>query len=93
MKKQDLEQLHDKHGPIVRTIFSVLVTPVLLAACLFFVTQFYNDQRDVKNQQNQILITIGQIKANQKHLEDDVKEVKKEVVVLEDRTIEIISKK
>lgn len=45
----------------LRTAFSVFITPSLLTIVLFFLVQFYNDQKDVKIQQNQILVELGKI--------------------------------
>lgn len=45
----------------LRMAFSVFITPTLLTVVLFFLVQFFNDQKDVKIQQNQILIELGKI--------------------------------
>lgn len=63
----------------LRTAFSVFITPTLLTVVLFFLVNFYNDQKTVTIQQNQILVELGKIntklEANQTKIQDNSKEV------------------
>lgn len=40
--------LEEEYGAMLRTLFSVFISPVLMLVCSFFITQTYNDIKDLK---------------------------------------------
>ncbi len=79
---------------LVRTVFSVLVTPLLGVVTIFFLQETYKEQKDVKAQQNLILIKLGQFEAREQSMQKNFDEFKKnmeERVDSQDEKIEKIS--
>lgn len=59
--KDKIKNFHENYGNEMRTLAGVFITPPLLALCLFFLVQYYNDQQDIKRSQNDILVELGKI--------------------------------
>lgn len=71
--------VNKQYGELMRTIFVVLVTPLLGLLCLFFLRETYYEQKAVREQQNLILVELGKIKEKEINVEKKVDEFKKDL--------------
>lgn len=72
LKSQKKTVLKKLNSELIRTIFSVLVTPTLITICAFFIKEMYEDQKQVEDNQNEILVVLSSIKERQKSIEDKI---------------------
>lgn len=73
----------------IRTVMTVLITPLLLAVCVFFLVHFYNDGQLVKDRQGKILIELGKISMQLHQINNDITTVKKTVAMNQSEIMEL----
>ena len=73
-----LNDIDGQYGSVIRTIFSVFITPPLIGLCLFFIVGYYNDQKQMAAQQNMILVELGKLNLTNSHIQKDVDDFTKQ---------------
>lgn len=66
-----IKSLQEKHSGLFKSI-SVMITPPLISLCLFFLVGFYDDQKEIKVQQNLILVELGKISTKGAMIEENL---------------------